>query len=355
MAIDYAALLAMQLGGNAIQQYLIALGVFLTAWVVLYIFRVIIVNRLEALSKKTKTDIDDVIIAIIKQIGWPFYFFVSLAAGLQFIVRPELLKTVSLKVALVIIAYYSVKSLMGFIEYAKNKIIAKRKKEGYSNDHTVIDLMAKLAKGTLWIIAILAIISNLGYNISALMAGVGVGGIAIAFALQNVLSDVFASFSIYFDKPFQVGDYIVVGTDMGTVEKIGIKSTRIRSSQGEEMIISNRELTEARVRNFKKLERRRVTFKIGVTYETSAKKLKKIPEIIKNVFKKVDLCDLDRVHFSEFADSALVFDIVYFHNSKEFLTHMDKKQELNFAIRDAFEKEKIDMAYPTRTIHMVKG
>ncbi len=355
MAIDTSALLAMQYGENTVVQYLLALGVFLASWCALYIFRVVIVHRLEALSKKTKTDIDDVIITIIKQIGWPFYFFMSLAISFRFIERPEFLKAVSAKVALIVVAYYAVKASMGLIDYAKEKAIEKRKKEGDGQDYTVINLLSKVVKVAIWVVAVLVILSNMGYNVSTLVAGLGIGGIAIAFALQNVLSDIFASFSIYFDKPFQVGDFIVVGNDMGTVEKIGIKSTRLRSSQGEEMIISNKELTEARVRNFKKLERRRVTFKIGVTYETSTTKLKKIPEIIKKIFDKIDMCDLDRVHFAEFADSALIYEIVYFVNSNEHMIHMDKRQEINFVIRDAFEKEKIGMAYPTRTIYVHKG
>lgn len=354
MAIDTSILLAYTFGGNTVEQYLFALGAFLAIWIVLYIFRVIVVHRLEALSKKTKTDIDDVIIAIIKQIGWPFYFFVSVAAGLQFIEQPELLKMISINVALIVIAYYGVKSLMGFIDYATDKVIERQKKAGNGHDRTVADLLNKIAKGTVWIVAILAILSNLGYNISALMAGLGVGGLAVAFALQNVLADIFASFSIYFDKPFRVGDFIIIGKDAGTVERIGIKSTRILTLQGEEMVISNKELTEARIRNFKKLKKRRIVMGIGVTYETPAKKVKKIPEIIEDIFKKIKMCDLDRVHFSEFADSSLNFEIVYYLNSREYIDHMNKKQEINYAILDAFSKEKIDMAYPTRTIHIVK-
>ncbi len=354
MAIDWAAFLALQYGENTMAQYLFALGIILFSWCALYVFRVVIVRHLEALSKKTKTDIDDLVISIIKQVGWPFYFFLSLAVGFRFISQPEFLKTATTKVAFIVVAYYAVKASMGFIEYAKDKIVESRKKDGNGEDTTVIDLLSKIVKAAVWIVAVLVIFSNMGYNVSALMAGLGVGGIAIAFALQNVLSDIFASFSIYFDKPFQVGDYIVVGTDMGTVEKIGIKSTRIRSSQGEEMIISNKELTEARVRNFKKLERRRVTLKIGVTYETGATKLKKVPEIIRKIFEKVDACDLDRVHFAEFTDSAIMYEIVYFVNSNEFTVHMDKRQEINLAIYEEFKKEKIDMAHPTRTVYMHK-
>jgi len=198
------------------------------------------------------------------------------------------------------------------------------------------------------------VLSNLGVNITSLVAGLGIGGLAIALALQSVLSDLFSSFSIYFDKPFQVGDYIIVGKHSGTVEKIGIKSTRIRASQGEEIVISNQELTSARVQNFKKLKERRNTTSIGVTYETSTDKLKKIPDIIKYIIEEEKNARFDRVYFTTFADSALVFDLVYYVKSDAYSVYLETQQNINFKIKEAFEKEGIDMAYPTQTIYLTK-
>ena len=168
------------------------------------------------------------------------------------------------------------------------------------------------------------------------------------------MSDLFSSFSIYFDKPFKVGDYITTGKHSGTVEKIGIKSTRIRASQGEEIVISNQELTSARVQNFKKLKERRNTTSIGVTYETSTDKLKRIPGIIRHIIEEEKNARFNRVYFTTFADSALVFDLVYYVLSDEYSVYLETQQNINFKIKEAFEKEGIDMAYPTQTIYLAK-
>jgi len=182
----------------------------------------------------------------------------------------------------------------------------------------------------------------------------GIGGLAIAFALQNILEDMFSSFSIYFDRPFQIDDFIVIGDDMGIVKKIGIKSTRIQTLQGEELIISNKELTGKRIRNFKKMEKRRIVFKFGVVYETSTEKLKKIPGIIKDIMDRAELAEIDRVHFKEFGDFSLNFEVIYYIKSREYIDYMNTQQEMNFAIKERFEQEGIEMAYPTQTLYVNK-
>jgi small-conductance mechanosensitive channel len=198
------------------------------------------------------------------------------------------------------------------------------------------------------------IMSNLGFDVTSLVAGLGIGGIAVALALQSVLSDVFSSFSIYFDKPFQAGDFIIVGQHMGIVKHIGIKSTRIQTLQGEELIISNKELTSARVQNFKKMEKRRITFTFGVTYQTPVKKLKKIPEMVKEIVAKIELADLDRVHFRKYGDFSLNFEVVYYVKIPDYGKYMDTQQEINLALKERFEKEGIEFAYPTQTIFLNK-
>ena len=218
----------------------------------------------------------------------------------------------------------------------------------------MIDLLAKALKAILWVVAVVLVLSNLGYNVSTLIAGLGIGGIAIAFALQNILGDLFASFAIYFDKPFQVGDYIIVDDDAGTVKHIGIKSTRIQSRQGEELIISNKELTEARVHNYKKMEKRRIVFTFGVIYETPTQKLKKIPNIIKEIVGKTETAEIDRVFFKEFGEFGLNFEIVYFLKSSDYALFVETQPKINLAIKDSFEKEGIEMAYPTQTVFVKK-
>lgn len=198
------------------------------------------------------------------------------------------------------------------------------------------------------------VLENLGYNVKSLATGLGIGGIAVALAMQNVLSDIFASFSIYFDQPFRVGDFIVIGNERGTVKNIGVKSTRLQSLQGEELIISNKELTQAQIHNYKKMQRRRIVFGFGVVYDTPVAKLKKILDIVKEITESIDIVDLDRVHFTKFGDYSLQFEVVYFLNSNDYTKYMDIQQEINLKIKEKFEKEKIKMAFPTQTIQVDK-
>ncbi|MEK6967927.1 MAG: mechanosensitive ion channel family protein, partial [Nanoarchaeota archaeon] len=171
-----------------------------------------------------------------------------------------------------------------------------------------------------------------------------IGGIAIAFALQNVLTDIFASFSIYFDKPFRVGDTIQIGTDTGTVKRIGIKSTRIETLQGQELIVSNKELTTSRINNFKKMSRRRFAFTFNVSYDAPSAKLRKIPQIISEIIKKNKDTDIERVHLKQLGDTALVFEASYTIKNPDMKTFMDVQQEINFEIMERFKKENIKFA-----------
>jgi small-conductance mechanosensitive channel len=207
----------------------------------------------------------------------------------------------------------------------------------------------------LWTLAIVLVLQNLGYNITALVGGLGVIGIAIAFALQNVLSDLFAYFIIMLDKPFKKGDFIIVGEDMGTVKKIGKKTTRISTLEGQELIISNKELSEARINNYGRMNTRRVVFKIGVTYETPRQKLAKVTDIIKSIIETQDKAKIDRSNLYNFGDYSLDFETVYYIATPDYNTFMDIQEKINFSIIQAFEEEGIQFAYPTQTILVEKN
>ena len=206
----------------------------------------------------------------------------------------------------------------------------------------------------LWAIGLLLILSNLGIDVTSLIAGLGIGGIAIAFALQNILSDLFGSFSIYFDKPFKIGDFIVAGAHSGVVEKIGIKTTRLRALQGEEIVISNTELTSARVQNFKKMEKRRIVSSFGILYETPIEKIKNVKQIVKNIFDSLENTELGRIHFKELGDFSLNFEVVYNITTGDYDVYMDAQEKFNFALVEAFEKEGIGFAYPTQKVFLDK-
>lgn len=354
MAFNFMEILAYQLGNNYVKDYLVALLLFVLATTVLKVFKYVIISKLKSIAAKTKTEFDDVLIKIVDDVGWPFYLLSALCLSLQFIRIPSFIETGVYYTTFIVVTYYVIRGLQTLIDYGARKIILKRQKEEKKVDTAVIDLLSKILKACLWLVAVILILSNLGYDVSTLIAGLGVGGIAVALALQNILTDIFSSFSIYFDKPFQIGDFIIVGDDAGVVKKIGIKTTRIQTLQGEELVVSNKELTEARIHNYKKMEKRRIVFSFGVVYETSTEKLKKIPSTIKEIIDKIELADIDRVHFKKFGDFSLNFEVVYYLKSRDYSKYMDTQQEINLAIKERFEKEGIEMAYPTQTIFLNK-
>lgn len=338
---------------NTVGEFLTAVVALVVFLIVFKIFQIIIISRLRILAEKTETDLDDTLIKIVQSLKPPFYWFIAFYFALQFLTLNEMISKVIETLLIVWVVYQAIYALQILLDYVFAKVLRARGDENGAEG--ALGLLSSVVKWVLWVIGILMILSNLGINVTSLVAGLGIGGLAFALAAQNILGDLFSSFSIIFDKPFQVGDYIVIGNTKGTVLKIGIKTTRLRSLQGEEIVMSNNKLTSAEVQNFKKLEERRISTSLGVTYETSTEKLKKIPAMIKTIIDAEEGVRFDRAHFSSFADSALIFDTVYYVETGNYGEYMDKKQEINYAIREAFEKEGIDMAYPTQTLHLVKS
>jgi len=336
---------------NTVLSYAIALAALIILLIVFKIFQFTMLKRLSKLAEKTKTDIDDVLIKVVKSVRPPFYFFLAFYLALYFLTFHDVARKVINAILIIWVIYLVVKAVQIFIDHVVAKSMGQEKEKNAKAAAKIIGLLAKIV---IWSLGLLLLLSNLGVNITSLVAGMGIGGIAIALALQNILTDLFSSFAIYFDKPFRIGDFIAVGTEKGTVEKIGVKTTRIKSPQGEEIVISNKELTSARVQNFGMMEERRIVFPIGVVYETKPDKLRKVPEIIKEIIESVKDTRFDRVHFRQFADFALTFEIVYYVTSSDYVQFMDIQQEINFKIFDAFSTEKISMAYPTQTVYINK-
>ncbi|MFT4260896.1 MAG: mechanosensitive ion channel family protein [Candidatus Woesearchaeota archaeon] len=342
-----------ELFSNTVQDWIIAFSLFVVIWFFLFLFKYVILVKLEKFAKKTKTQLDDIAVEILQGFGWPFYAWISLYFSTLYLYTNSLFNIFMNYLLLVVLVYYAIKSLSIVITHIKEEIIKKQEADNV-HDSALVDFLASLAKGLVWVFAILFVLSNLGVQITTFIAGLGIGGLAIAIALQGVLTDLFASITIYFDKPFRVGDFIVTGSDSGVVQKIGIKTTRIKTLQGQELVISNKELTETRVNNFKRMKQRRIVFEFGIVYETPAKKMRKIPKIVSEIFDKVDNADLDRVHFKAFNDFSLDYEVVYFVKSNDYAEYMDIQQNVNLDLKERFEKEKIDMAYPTQTLYVKK-
>jgi small-conductance mechanosensitive channel len=339
-----------QLFGNSVKNYLFAFLVFLAILFLAKIFQFLVLRHFKKLAQKTKTDIDDLFIDILNKVRPPFYFFLALYFALKTLKIVFWLEKALTAILIVWVITLAISAFQSVLDY----LIRKKAKEDKTTE-SAFRLLGKILKGVLWGIGILFILSNLGVNITSLIAGLGIGGVAIAFALQNILEDLFSSFAIYFDKPFKVGDFIVVGNHKGTVEKIGIKTTRIRSIHGEEVVISNRELTTAKIQNFGRVKERRALFKIGVIYETPQEKLKKIPELIQKIIEEEEMTRFDRVHFVEFGDFSLNFEISFYVKTSDYKTFLDIQQKILFKIREEFQKQGIEFAYPTQTLYLKKA
>jgi len=339
--------------GNAIGDYAVAFGAFIVFLIGLKFIQIGVLGYLRRLSKKTATDIDDTLIEIVGSVRPPFYSFLAFYLATIFLSLSSVTQIAINTFLLVWIVYQVILAIQILIDYVvRKKFVSDEDDQG---SRGIVSFISNLLKAALWAIGLLAILSNLGVNVNSLIAGLGIGGLAIAFALQNILADLFSSFAIHLDKPFKVGDFIVIGEHKGVVQKIGIKTTRIKALQGEEVVISNTELTSTRVQNFKKLEERRVSFDIGVLYETPIEKVKKIPGIIKEAIESTQNARFDRSHFMTFADSALVFSTVYYAESSDYAEYADAQQEINLKIMESFAREGIEFAYPTQTLHMAKS
>jgi small-conductance mechanosensitive channel len=332
---------------------LIAIGIFIGLNILFWLVRKVLLVRLRAWSRKTSTDIDDTIVAAIESIKSWVYSIVSIYAALHLFEWSPLVDKVFLGVLLSALLWQAIKIVYCFLNYGVLRYARKHSESGEldANASTMADLIRLLVGIALWTLGGLFILANLGINVTSLIAGLGIGGIAIAFALQGVLSDLFASFSLYFDRPFRIGDFIVIGQDSGTVEKIGVKSTRIRTLQGEELVVSNAELTTARVQNFKKMDERRIAMNIGIAYETPYEKVARLDKIIREAFAAFDGGRIDRVFFTTFGDSALIFEIVYFIESPEMIDYLQVQERFNLQLLKTFADEGINFAYPTRTIY----
>jgi len=220
---------------------------------------------------------------------------------------------------------------------------------------TTLNAFGLIAKTVIWVILVLLMLDNLpGVDVSTLIASLGVVGIAVALAVQGILGDLFASLSIMLDKPFVIGDFITVGDYGGEVEDIGMKSTRLRSSTGEEIVFSNTDLLESRIRNYRSLQRRRVLFTLSLTYQIPSDKLSQIPDIVRSVVESHAGTKFNHAYFKGFGDSALNFEVLYHIETKEFSVYREIVQAVNFDLFNRLEEEGIEFAYPTQTVYVEK-
>jgi len=316
-------------------------------WIIYHVFE----HYFSKWAKKTKTTLDD---EIIKNTKRPIYFFVIVVGFYYAIDQLSILKPYQYYVTQIVlvaevflVAYIITRIINVLLSWYAERVVKTGKKALSSN---ILLVFKKILHVFVYIFAFLYLLYVSKIDLSGAVVGLGVTGIAIAFALQSILGDAFSAFTIYFDRPFEIGDYVVIGNYEGTVTNISMKSTRLKLLQGEELVISNKEITGGSLRNFKKMENRRVVFSIAVTYDTTLEKLKKIPALIKKIIEKCDNVQFQRVHFKELGTFSLNFEVVYLLISPDYVKYLDTQQTINYAIKEVFEKEKIELAFPTQTI-----
>jgi small-conductance mechanosensitive channel len=340
-------LLNLKFLNNQLSDYLLALTLLIGGIVSLKIIQRITFRNLRKWASKTNNIYDDALVRILEKNLVPIAYIGIVYLVINNLTLHPLLDRAIEVVAIIISTVFAIRLFTVAVEYLF-KIYWITYRNNNSTIEQSINALIPAIRVIIWSIGIIFLLDNLGFNISAVIASLGIGGVAIALASQGVLQDLFSYFSILLDRPFELGDFIIVGDCLGTVEYVGIKTTRLKSIDGEEIIIANTDLTSSRIRNFKRMRQRRVLLNLGVIYETTTKQLEKIPNIVTEIINNTENVICDRAHFSSYGDFSLDFEVVYFINSNDYKIYMDAQQEINLKIKAEFTKYDIEFAYPTQ-------
>jgi small-conductance mechanosensitive channel len=337
---------------NRISSYLISLSIFVAGVITIQIFKTIVLTRLKKWAERTATRLDDLLIRLIDKKLLPIVYLGLIYISIQWLTLNQSLEKVIEAAGLILVTIFAVRLLLTVAIYALETYWEKKEED--ASRRLTLRLIHTILRIIVWGFAVIIILDNFGVKITTLIAGLGIGGVAIALAAQVILKDLFSYFIIFFDKPFEIGDFIIVGDYLGVVEHVGIKTTRLSSLGGEQIIFSNTDLTDSRVRNYKRMAKRRVVFNLGVTYQTTSEQLKEIPVIVSTIIKNVKDTIFDRAHFLSYGDFSLLYEVVYYVIGSDYNKYMDIQQAINFEIKEAFEKRGIEFAYPTQTLFLAK-
>ncbi len=339
---------------NTVEQWLIALGVAIVLTIALFLLNSLLIKNLKKLAETTETDLDNLFADLLAKTNLFLLLLISLYVGSLYLNLNEPIANVRRSIIVITVLFQVGFWASGIISHYIDKK-ASREVFGRGSKVTQLKAFGFVVKVFIWITIFLLIISNLGFNVTTLITGLGIGGIAIALALQNVLGDVIASLSIILDKPFEVGDFIVVDDLRGDVEDIGLKTTRVRSISGEQLVFSNNDLLQSRIKNYKRMNDRRILFTLGVVYETPYEKLEKIPDLLREIITDEPRTRFDRTHFYSYGDFSLNYEIVYYVLSPDYIDYMNAQQNINLAVFKRFGEEGIEFAYPTQTLFVNKN
>lgn len=339
--------------GNSVGAYALAAATFVASVAGFMVGRHLLLRKLTALAERTVTDVDDFAVALLGMIRSPECYLV----GFYFATRPLAFDArvdhALRSVVIVVLAYRALTMLQMTVEYAIRRLMTGPGADQSEKD--TAKTVSLLLRGLLWVLAVIFVLDNLGVNVTSMVAGLGIGGVAVALAAQAVLGDLFSALAIHLDKPFVAGDFIIIDDFKGTVERIGIKTTRLRSLSGELLVMGNSKLTSSTIRNYKKMQERRVVLTFGLLYSTPDAALAEMPGVVRGLVEKDKSLRFDRAHFSGLGESSLDFEVVYYILDADYNKHMDSQQRLLLDLVGEVRRRGLDFAYPTRTLFIEGG
>ncbi len=347
--MDLEEVLRYELLGNTILAWAAGFGVFLLVWAALGVARRVVRKRLLASVGDGSPPALRIARHVASQTAGWFLFLVALYVGSRLLAPTRWTEMIIPRVATVGLVI----QLGLWMTAGLTMFLSLRRARQLADDPSTVaamDLVGFLMRLFVWTAVLLVLLDNLGVNVTTLIAGLGVGGVAVALAAQNILGDLFSSLSIVLDKPFVVGDFIVIDDFLGSVEHVGLKTTRLRSLSGEQVVFSNSDLLKSRIRNYGRMFERRVVCSFGVTYQTPAAKLRRIPAMIREIVESQGKVRFDRAHFRALGESALTFEYVYYVLSPDYNSYMDIQQNINLALFEQLAAEGVEFAYPTQTV-----
>ena len=336
---------------NTIQDYFIALAIIIIGLLLISLFKRTVFERIKRWTKKTNTHLDDFVIDSINRFGIPALRYSIIYVGVSYLTFSARGQYIIQIATTLVITFLVIRLLSSTILLVLQSYIRRE----YGSEEKVKQLggIMLIINAVIWMIGLVFLFDNMGYDVTAVITGLGIGGIAIALAAQNILGDLFNYFVIFFDRPVEIGDFIVMDDKNGVVDSIGLKTTRIKTLSGEQLIVSNSDLSKTRIHNFKRMEQRRIVFKLGVTYQTSLDQIKKIPGLLKSIVDEQNLAKFDRAHFMAYGDFSLNFEVVYYVMDPDYLKYMDIQQSIYFRIYEEFQKLGVEFAYPTQTVFVM--
>jgi len=337
--------------GNTLATWIFALAVGVGLASALLLVRRLLLARLGRLASRSRNNVDDTLLEFVRATRAWFLLGVAIVAALNVLTLP----TAAIRVIRIVSVLGLVAQLGLWGNILITQVVQRQVRRRTAEDaasETTIGALGFVGRVLLWSVLLLLGLDNLGIDITALIAGLGVGGIAVALAVQNILGDLFASMSIVLDKPFVKGDFIIVGDLLGTVENIGLKTTRIRSLHGEQIVFSNNDLLNSRIRNYKRMQERRVVFTFGVTYGTPPDKVAAISGMVREIIERQNDVRFDRAHFGRYGAYALEFEVVYYVLDADYNRYMDIQQAINLELLRRFAAESIEFAIPAQKLHV---